>query len=150
MRGREYCGYRAAKPEPFFGWRLNLATTTPGVPVALALLLGALQGLPPVHELTAGLPAQAADYGDEAYNSRADEASVPAATGVRPVPIRRANMRPNAWADKLALRQHRLHIEATNSLLEVIALQRLRARTNAGFELKVHASLLALTLTNAT
>jgi hypothetical protein len=30
-----------------------------------------------------------------------------------------------------------------------MGLQRLRAWTNAGFELKVHASLLALTLTNA-
>ena len=149
VRGRAYCGYCAAKREPFFGWRLHLATTATGVPVAFSLLPGALHDLTPIHELTAGLPAGASAYGDKAYNSRADEASILADTGVRLVPIRRANMWPNLWADKLALRQHRPRIEATNSQLEAMGLQRLRARTNAGLELKVHASLLALTLTNA-
>ena len=149
VRGRAYCGYCAAKREPFFGWRLHLATTPTGVPVAFALLPGALHDLTPVHELTFGLPAGAAAYGDKAFNSKADEASILADTGVRLVPIRRKNMAPNAWLDKVALREHRPRIETTNSQLAAMGLQRLRARTNAGFELKVHASLLALTLSNA-
>ena len=58
-------------------------------------------------------------------------------------------MRPNCWADKLALREYRKRIETLNSQLEAMGLQRLHARTNAGLELKVHASLLAAIATNA-
>ena len=148
VRGSEYCGYCAAKREKFFGWRLHLVCTAAGVPVAFALPPGALHDLPPVHELTCGLPAGAAVSADKAYNSKADEASILADTGVRLVPLRRANMRPNAWADKLALRAHRQRSETTNSQLEAMGLPRLHVRTTAGLELKVHASLLALACIN--
>ena len=67
---------------------------------------------------------------------------------MRLVPIREANMRPNAWADKLALRAWRKRIEALYSQLEAMGVQRLRARTNTGLELKLHASLLAVAITN--
>jgi hypothetical protein len=149
VRGRAYCGYCAAKKERFFGWRLHVVTTPGGVPVAFTMLPAALHDLTPVHELTFPLPPDAGVYTDKAYNSRKDEASILAETGVRLVPIRKVNMRPNLWADKLALREHRPRAETTNSQLEAMGVQRLRARTNAGFELKVHASLLALALLNA-
>lgn len=149
VRGRAYCGYCAAKRERFFGWRLHLATTAAGVPVAFSLLPASLHDLTPVHELTARLPTGAEVYTDKAYNSAADEASILAEAGVRLIPIRRANMRPNTWLEKVGLRAHRKRIETTNSQLEAMGLQRLRARTNPGLELKVHASLLALALTNA-
>ena len=67
---------------------------------------------------------------------------------MRLVPIRKANMRPNAWADKLALRAHRRRIETTNSQLEVMGVQRLHVRATAGRELKAHASLPALACIN--
>ena len=149
VRGRVYCGYCAAKREKVFGWRLHLVCTPAGIPVAFVLLPAALHDLTPVHELTAGLPQGAAVYADKAYNSAPDEASILAETGVRLVPQRRANMRPNDWLDKLALREHRKRIETANSQLEAMGLQRLRARTNAGLELKLHASLVALVCINA-
>ena len=150
VRGAEYCGYCAAKREKFFGWRLHLVCTVAGVPVAFDLLPASLHDLTPVHELTYGLPAGASAYGDKAYNSRQDEATILAETGVRLVPIRKANMRPNLWADKLALRAYRKAIETLNSQLEAMGLQRLHARTNRGLELKVHASLLAAAIANAS
>jgi hypothetical protein len=149
VRGKAYCGYGAAKREASFGWRLHPVTTPAGIPVAFALLPGALHDLTPVHDLTFVLPAGASAYGDKAFNSKTDEASILAATGVRLVPIRRAHTAPNPWADKLALREHRKRVETSNSQLEAMGLQRLRARTNPGFELKVHASLVALTVINA-
>ena len=148
VRGKLYCGYCAAKREKVFGWRLHLVCTPTGVPVAFALLPAALHDLTPVHELTVGLPKAAAVYTDKAYNSATDEASILADTGVRLVPQRRVNMRPNDWLDTVALRAYRKRIETSNSQLEAMGLQRLRARTNAGFELKVHASLVALVCIN--
>ena len=38
VRGREYCGYCAAKHEKFFGWRLHLICTPDGVPVSFEML----------------------------------------------------------------------------------------------------------------
>jgi hypothetical protein len=104
VRGREFCGICHAKKERFFGWRRHLVCTPAGVPVAFALRPGGLHDLTPVHELTDGLSAGAAVYGDKGSNGEADEATILADTGVRLVPIRKANMRPNRWADKLALR----------------------------------------------
>ena len=149
VRGADFCGYCAAKRERFFGWRLHLVCTPAGVPVAFDLLPGGLHDLTPIHELTHGLRAGATVYADKAYNAAADEATIAAEAGVRLVPIRRANMRPNAWADKLALRAFRKRIEALYSQCEAMGVQRLRARTNPGLELKVHATLLALTIANA-
>jgi hypothetical protein len=149
VRGKAFCGYCPAKQEKCFGWRLHLVCTTGGVPVAFDLVPGGLHDLTPIHELTVGPPAGAAVYGDKGDNAGADEATILAETGVRLVPLRKANMRPNLWADKLALREYRKRIEAGYSQLEAMGVARLRARTNPGLELKVHAALLALTIANA-
>jgi len=149
VRGRDCCGYGAAKREQFFGRRLHLVCTAGGVPVACDLLPGGLHDLTPIHELTAGLPADATVYGDTGDNAARDEATILADTGVRLVPIRRANMAPNRWVDKRALRAYRLRIEARYSQLAAMGIARLRARTNPGLELKIHAALLAATIANA-
>jgi len=149
VRGREFCGYCAAKRERFCGWRLHLVCTATGVPVAFDLLPGALHDLTPVHELVYGLPAGAAIYADKAYNAGDDEASILAETGARLVPLHRANMRPNDRADKLALRAHRRRIETLYSQLAAMGVQRLHARTNDGLERKLLASLLAVAFSNA-
>jgi len=149
VQGREFCGVCHAKKEKFFGWRLHLVCTTTGVPVAFDLVPGGLHDLTPIHELCYGLPDEATVYGDKGDNATPDEATILADTGVRLVPIRKANMAPNRWADKLALRAYRKRIETLYSQLEAMGLERLRARTNPGLELKVHAALLAATITNA-
>jgi hypothetical protein len=150
LRGRLYCGYCAAKAEKFFGWRLHLVCTPSGVPVRFTLLPGALHDLTPLHELTVDLPVGARVFGDKGYNSAADEASILTATGVRVIPVRRKNMQPHAWfVDELELREYRHTIETVNSQAEAMGIERLHARTNAGFELKVHASLVALQCWNA-
>jgi len=148
VRGRAYCGYCKAKDEKFFGWRLHLVCTPAGVPVNFTLLPGAWHDLTPVHELTWGLPTGARVLCDKAYNSARDEASILADTGVRLVPIRKANMRPNDFADWCDLKYYRHGIETRNSQLEKMGLERLYARTNEGLSLKVQASLLALLCSN--
>lgn len=57
-------------------------------------------------------------------------------------------MQPNEWNDEMNLKRYRKTIETVNSQMEKISSQRLHARTNEGFEIKVHASLFALSLAN--
>jgi hypothetical protein len=149
VRGKDFCGYCPAKKEAFFGWRLHLICTPEGIPVSFDLVPGGLHDLTPIHELPSGLPEGATVYGDKGDNAAADEATILADSGVRLIPSRKANMQPNLWADKLALRQYRKRIETLYSQFEAMGLERLRARTNPGLELKLHASLLAATIANA-
>jgi hypothetical protein len=144
LKGRVYYGYCAAKDEKFFGWRLHLVCTTTGLPVNFSLLPASLHDLTPIHELTFSLPSGALVVADKGYNAARDEASILAHTGVRLVVQRRDNMLPNTPADDRLIRQHRRLIETVNSQLEAMGIQHLRARTNEGFLIKVHAALLAL------
>lgn len=149
VRGRAYCGYCAAKKEKFFGWRLHLICTPCGIPVSFQLLPAAFHDLTPIHELAVVLPPGARLFGDKAYNSASDEASIRDETGVRLIPIRKANMQPHEWfVDDIELREYRHTIETVNSQCEKMGLERLYARTNPGFELKVLASIIALACTN--
>ncbi len=149
VRGRAYCGYCAAKEEKFFGWRLHLIVTPQGIPVSFDLLPASLHDLTPVHELAERLPSGAWLYADKAYNSADDEAMLEGETGVRLVPIRKMNMTPNPIDERVGLRRYRKKIEGVNSQLEAWGVQRLHARTNEGFMLKVWASLFALLCLNA-
>lgn len=149
VRGRAFCGYCAAKKEKFFGWRLHLICTPAGLPVAFELLPGAYHDLTPIYEVTVDLPDGASLYGDKGYNYLEGEAFL-ASEGLRLIPIRKKNMQQHDWADEFDLRLYRKEVETVNSQLESMGLERLRARTNDGFDLKVHASLIALWYTQAT
>ena len=148
VRGKAYCGYCAAKREKFFGWRLHLVCTADGIPVAFDLLPASEQDLTAIHELLSALPTGSSVFGDKGYLSAADAASLLAATGVRLVAPHRKNMPSIPWADDYDLRLYRKRIETVYSQLEKMGTQRLHARTNAGFDLKLWASLLALTFSN--
>lgn len=148
MRGRDYCGYCAAKREKFFGIRLHPVCTPTGIPVSFAIVAGGYHDLTPLHELSFGLPAGACLFGDKGYNSAPDEATIFDETGVRVIPMGRKNMEQHEWADEFDLKRYRKGVETVNSQLEKMGTQHLHARTNAGFEVKVHASLFALACSN--
>jgi hypothetical protein len=149
VRGKAFCGYCAAKKEKFFGWRLHLVCTPEGIPVSFALLEASHHDLTPVHELCYVLPEGACVYGDKGYNSKDDEISLLEATGVKLVPARRKDMKEqNTLSEFFALQRYRKRIETVNSQLEAMGIQHLKARSNEGFLIKVHASLLALLCTN--
>jgi IS5 family transposase len=149
VNGRLFCGYCAAKEEKFFGWRLHLVCNPEGLPVHFIMLPASLHDLTPIYELSYDLPQGAALYTDKAYND-ADAEDLLASEGLRLIPIRRKNMKhQHDWADEYDLRRYRKGIETVNSQLESMGINRLRARTNDGFFIKVQASLIALWHTQA-
>lgn len=147
VRGKDYCGFCAAKNEKFFGWRLHLICTPDGVPVTFAVLPALHHDLTPLYELTIDLPAEASLYGDKGYNT-ADGEQTLLLDGLRLIPIRKTNMTPHLLVDDNDLRRYRKLIETLNSQLESMGVEQLRARTNPGFEIKIHSSLLAVYFTN--
>ncbi len=148
VRGRIYCGYCAAKKEKFFGWRLHLVCTPSGAPVRFTLLPASLHDLTPIHELTYGLPEGASVFADKGYVSAPDAAFILNDSAVRVIAQPRENMEQLSWADEYDLRRYRHTIETLNSQCEKMGMERLYARTDPGFMIKVHASLIALACTN--
>lgn len=148
VRGKAFCGYCAAKKEKFFGWRLHLICTPAGVPVSFDRLPAAEQDLTPIHELILELPIGAAVFADKGYISQEDAKSILNFSRVRLVAIPRKNMAPLPWADDYHVRLYRRRIETVYSQMQAMGIQHLHVRTNAGFDLKVSASILALTFTN--
>lgn len=96
------------------------------------------------YEISYDLPAEASLFGDRVYNDAPAEEILTEA-GLRLIPIRRKNMKnQNGWAEEYDLRLYCKSIETVNSRLESMGPDRLPARTNQGFFIKVHISLLAL------
>lgn len=78
------------------------------------------------------LPPNAKLFGDKGYISDDDAKTIEEETKVRVIAARRKNMKQLDWIDQLELEQNRY------------------ARTNNGFEIKVHASILLYPLLTLT
>lgn len=148
VQGQDYLGYCASKREWYFGWQLHLVCDAAGVPVAFELLPAQWDELTMVQDFLSTLPEGSSVLADKGYISDKDQQLSYIHGRVRLIPKQCLNMRGNAADDAALLRAHRSRIETVNSQLEKMGLQRLHARTNPGFALKVLASLLALTFTN--
>ena len=149
VKGKPFCGYCAAKKEKFFGWRLHLICDTQGVPVSYSLVEASYHDLTPLHELSYALPPETLLYGDKGYLSSEDQASLQEACKIVLVTPKRKNMKEqNTLTELFGLQRYRKGVETVNAQLESMGIQRLRARTNEGFFIKVHASLFALACTN--
>jgi len=145
--GGNYQGYCASKRDTYFGWQLHLVCDAAGVPVSFDLLPAKWDELTLVQALLSPLPEGSVVVADKGYISDRDQQLSYIHGRVRLVPKQRRNMTGNTTEDAAQIRAHRPRIETVNSQLEKMGLQRLLARTNPGFAVKVLASLLALTFT---
>ena len=150
---RAYFGKCAAKRWAFFGWRLHLICTPQGVPVTFQMLPASWHDLSPIYELTMELPTASCVYADKGYISSLVKRTLrPAPSrhreGVYLVAWHKKSMQPNTFEEWCGLKRYRHLIETALSQLVSMGIQRLHARTNQGFSIKVLASLLALTCTN--
>lgn len=148
VQGAAFYGYCASKREAYFGWQLHLVCDSRGCPVTFELLPARWDELVSVQELLATLPAASKVVADKGYISQHDQLLAWRYGDVYLAAKFRKNMRGNSPEDATLIRQHRSTIETVHSQLEKMGIQRLHARTNAGFALKVLASLVALTFTN--
>jgi len=142
VRGERFVGRCEAKREWFFGYKLHWCCDTAGWPLAFTLRPARRHERAALSRLLAHLSPGATVVGDAAYVSR-KRALFWQQRGIRIVAKHYGRMTPNT-ADERRLLQQRQIIETLHSQLESMGIQRLRARTRAGFCLKVICSLLAL------
>ncbi len=92
------------------------------------------------------VPENSTVIGDKAFNCESDEKAVKE-FGITLMPIRRKNMKKqwSLFEERFMIREHREQIATSFSILsDVMGLNRLKARTLAGFILKAYAAVLAL------
>ena len=90
--------------------------------------------LAPLHELSYGLPQGSVLYGDKAYLSAPDQASLQEACQVVLVTIERKNMKEqNTLSETFGLQRYRLDIETMNSQLESMGTQEGTQACSAAF-----------------
>jgi hypothetical protein len=158
VRGRACCGSCAAERETFVGWRLHLVCRPDGSPGRVPMLPAGLHDLTPGGTAVRAVRANnhsplLSPFPFAATAPLMRRASWPRRVGAQRrcahTLVRRATMRPHAWLmDAIELRAYRHTIETVNSQLEKMGIERLYTRTNAGFERKVHATLIARICTN--
>ncbi len=148
VQGKAFHGYCASKKEHFFGWQLHLVCDAYGVPVSFDLLPARWDELVPLQYLLAPLNHGTKVVADKGYISQNDQLMA-WTDGIYVAAKFRKNMRGNSIEDAQLIAEHRSTIETVNSQLEKMGLQRLHARTNDGFALKVLTSLVALAFTNS-
>jgi hypothetical protein len=147
VQGDDYLGYCASKREYYCGWQLHLVYDATGVPISFELLPAKWDELTLVQDLLSSLREGSVVVADKGYISDQDQQLSYLNGRVRLVPKQRRNMTGNTVEDSALITAHRSRIETVNSPLEKMGLQRLHARSNPGFALKVLASWLALTFT---
>lgn len=141
-----YLGRVAAKREWFCGWRLHWLCDTEGFPIAFDLVPAVWHELTTIQYLMADLPEGSQVYGDGAYLSH-DETILALLSGIQMIPERHSRLnQQNTSGQKRCLRRYRNAIETAHSLLQRMGVQRLHAVTQAGFGLKVYASLFVLAI----
>ena len=148
VQGKAFHGYCASKQEYFFGWHLHLVCDAYGVPVSFDLLPARWDELVPLQYLIEPLGTGTKVVADKGYISQNDQL-LAWTDGIYIVAKFRKNMRGNSPEDAQLIAKHRSMIETVNSQLEKMGLQRLHARTNEGFVVKMLASLVALAFTNS-
>lgn len=146
VKGKEYCGYCAAKKEKFYGFRLHLIVNTNGIPVSMIILPGAEHDLTPIYEITNPLPQNSKVIGDKAFNSARDE-SILKELGTILMPRRRKNMKEQwtPFQEKFIINQNRERVETSFSILsDTMGLNRIKATTLSGFMIKAYTAVIAM------
>jgi hypothetical protein len=145
-RDEAFRGYIASKRRYFYGLRVHMLITTPGVPVEFTVTPGAIADLTAFKTLPLDLPEHATIYADRAYNDYGWEDLLADADCHLVAHRRKDSKRPHPpWLMYLCL-HIRKRVETTFSSIAERRPKCIRAVTPRGFELKVFLFVLAFAI----
>jgi len=147
LTGKAYHGRCASKRSWFYGVKIQVLTTSDGVPVEYHIHAGSEADQTGRHGLTLDLPAGSVLYTDAGYTDYASEDLFNQASGSRQVTARKKNsQRPHAPWENYLLHHYRRPIETSFSQLTARFPKKIHATTAQGFALKLGLFILAHTL----
>ena len=150
LHGKAYHGRSASKRQWFYGFKVQVITTSNGVPVEFYVHAGSEADITGLRAMPMDLPDGSVLYTDNAYTDYALEDVFAEATGGQQVTARQARRkRPHTPAQRFLLQHFRKRIETTFSQLTARFPKHIHAVTAAGFVLKLALFVFVHTLDQA-
>ena len=150
LTGKAYHGRCASKRSWFYGFKVQVLTTTDGVPVEFYIHAGSEADSTGLRAMAPDLPEGSTLYTDAGYTDYVGEDLFEAATGNRQQTARKKNSkRPHTPAQNYLLQHFRKGIETTFSQLTARFPKQIHAVTAKGFILKIVLFIFVHTLAQA-
>lgn len=138
FKGKRYRGYNASKREHFYGVKVQLITTSNGIPVELYLVEGAEHDSQILKKMYHDLPPESSLYGDSAYTNYEIEDMFRESELVNLQIARKSNAkRKDIPAVKFVKEHMRKRIETSISQICALMPRHINAVTTDGFIIKI-------------
>ena len=150
LTGNAYRGRSASKRQWFYGFKVQVITTSDGVPVEFYVHAGSEADVTGLRAMAVDLPAGSILYTDNAYTDYTLEDVFAEATGSQQVTARKQNSkRPHSPAQQFIIQHFSKGVETTFSQLTARFPKHIHAVTAAGFVLKLALFIFVHTLDQA-
>ena len=147
LSGQAYKGYNASKKESFYGFKVEVITTSDGLPVEYFIVAGSVHDARAFEAMNLDLPQGSHLYADSAYTNYELEELYLACEQVSLLCERKRNSsRPDTPAMKFVKQTMRKRVETCFSGIEAAFPKAIHAVTPQGFLLKLVLFLFAYTL----
>jgi hypothetical protein len=151
LQGEQYRGYQASMHRYFYGIKVQVLTTSEGLPVEFCFVPGSEHDVKALGKLPLQVAAESCIYADAAYTDYQTEDDLLENEGVRLLVSRKANSkRPDPPSLAYLKEQIRKGIETTFSSIKALFLRKVHAVILDGFLLKLLLFLFAFTLNKLT
>ena len=147
LKSEAYRGYNASRREYFYGFKVELITTTDGMPVEYFIVAGSVHDGKALQAMQTNLPKESKLYADSAYTNYELEELFLECEQVALLTERKSNStRKDSAAMAFLKKTMRKRVETTFSEIEAAFPRSIHAVTPQGFLLKMVLFLFAYTI----
>lgn len=151
LKGEQWRGKQVSMRRYFYGVKVQMLTTTFGIPVEFCFVPGAESDVQALKKLPLTVAQESSIYSDSAYTDYTIEDDIKEADGIQLKVQRKSNATRKDEPWMRFLKEHmRKGIETTFSMLKALFLRKIHAVTFKGFLLKIVIFILAFTLDKLT
>lgn len=144
FRGKLFHGYAASKKQYFFGIKVHMVVDEAGCPIEFCMTPASFSDIHGLQELPLDLPKGSILFGDKAYNSYEIEEVLLERDAISLLPKRKKNQKRQLEPlQEWLLGKKRNRIETSFSSIVSRMPRTIRARSEAGFYLKITLFILA-------
>lgn len=151
LKGKQWRGKQCSMRRYFYGVKVQLLTTTSGIPVEFCFVPGAESDVQALKKLPMTVAAESRIYADSAYTDYGIEDDMKEAEMIALMVQRKSNAKrkDEPWV-RFIKEQMRKGIETSFSMLKALFLRKIHAVTFKGFLLKIMMFIIAFTLNKLT
>lgn len=146
LKGKQYRGKQCSMRRYFYGIKVQVLTTTTGIPVEFCFVPGSESDVQALKKMPMSVAAESNIYADSAYTDYVIEDDIKEAEFIQLRVQRKKNSKRRDEPRMRFLKEHmRKGIETTFSMIKALFLRKIHAVTFKGFLLKIMLFIVAFT-----